>query len=313
MKCRECRKRMQRYLAQALPGKWTEDFEQHIAQCAHCARALEENRQIIALLQQAPAPIPHPDLSARIKAATGVVFRQPQPAAQRAPAAYLKVAAACAAVLVIAVAAFVLLRGSFPRRDAVQPAVTPVAAVSGEQPIEPEELVARAGSAVAVRPALVEAVAPPANPVHRRHRRPVVSRAVDRISAAPIPGVAPPARAAAESSGLRPQVVSAVDKAPSLRAVRTAEERSAHVPVLLASAAPRTGPRGPASAPAATAHEEAPEAAIAQTLVGTVVANAVVNRYFQEAIIESDATLVALMTSAPASMIEVIAKESETN
>ncbi len=311
MKCRECRERMQRYLAQALPGKWAEAFEQHIAQCAHCTRELEENRQIIALLQRAPAPTPPPDLSARIKAAAGPVFRQPQPAARRAPAAYLKVAAACAAVLVIAVAAFVLLRGNFPRHGVVQPAVTPVAAVSSEQPIEPAELVSRAHPAVAARPALVEAVASPVGPVRRRHRRPVVSRGVDHVSAVTSPGVPPPTPVPAESSGLRPQVVSAVDKAPSLRAVRTAEECNARVPVTLASAALRTGPSAPVSV--ATAYEEAPEAAIAQTLVGTVVANAVVNRYFQEAVIESDATLVALTTSAPASMIEVVAKESETN
>jgi len=107
MKCGECRERMGLYLAEALTGHWIEQFEQHIANCPDCARELREKQQVLIMLHNLPAPTPSEDLATRIKAAARAQLRQPEP--QVRSAYYLKVAAACA-VVVLAVGVGVIWR-----------------------------------------------------------------------------------------------------------------------------------------------------------------------------------------------------------
>ncbi len=97
MECRQCRERMGLYLAEALAGDWIEEFEQHIADCPGCAQELSEKQRLLEMLHNLPAPTPSEDLAIRIKAAAQAQLRQPQPQIQ--PAYYLKVAAACAVVV----------------------------------------------------------------------------------------------------------------------------------------------------------------------------------------------------------------------
>ena len=101
-------------------------------------------------------------------------------------------------------------------------------------------------------------------------------------------------------------------RAGSGQMMRTAEVRSARPPNYLVQAAARVDSGAELSLARTDATQAAQVEVAGRTLVGTVVANAVVSQYVREAIIESDKTMMALTTSAPASLIEVVAKEAET-
>ncbi len=320
MQCRECRKWMQPYLAETLPGKRREDFDRHLSECAHCARELAAKQEIIELLHELPAPTPPADLSVRIKLMADAALSPSAQVTRRPVAAYLKLAGAGAAALLLAMATVVLLGPPGPQRAQPVVAVAPVAhrdATISEQvdTTPPSVVVVERTRPSLSRPSRLRPA--PRARVVPDHAAPKSSASVaERLveenpggrTASIMPAVVPPP---AEHSG--PTVVNVLDKAPSARMVQTADERDACVPVILAEAAPRTGPsRGGGPAPTATTGRGAADEA-AGTLVGTLVANAVVNRYVREAVIESDATIMLLATSAPASLSDVgfLVREAE--
>ena len=323
MQCRECRKWMQPYLVQTLRGKRKADFERHLDECGQCAQELAAQQEIIELLHRLPAPVPPVDLSARIKLMAEAALNPPASAARGSVSAYLKLAGACAAALLLAVGTVVLLGPPGAQRDQLSPAVAPVAAVAPREPAISQQAAVTASSAAVARRTGVSLSRP--SRLKPPHRAQVVSHhaaAGGSVSAAAPPvrespggrsGVVAPAVRPAHPEELGPTVVSTLDKAPSIRVVQTADEQEACVPVVLAEATARTGPsreRPPARVETAGlgAADEA-----AGTLVGTLLANAVVNRYVREAVIESDATIMALATSAPASPsnVSLVVREAE--
>jgi hypothetical protein len=74
-------------------------------------------------------------------------------------------------------------------------------------------------------------------------------------------------------------------------------------------AAPRTGPSAAVTPAVAETDDEPSDNVAAQNLVGAVVANTLVSRYVRDAVIESDDTIMALTTSAPTSLIEVVSED----
>ncbi len=313
MKCRQCRERMSLYLAEALVGNWTEQFEQHIADCPDCAQELSQKQQLLEMLHNLSAPTPSEDLAARIKAAVQVQLRQPQP--QMQPVYYLKVAAACA-VVVLAVGIGVVWRVPSVRQ-ALAPTTAPAEMT----------LAAERQPAVAETAALPTVETAPARPEELAEPSTAVASLPHRLraeSAALQSPASSPALVSSEMSGVEESrtTESVEDKlaAPgavklarggSAHMMRTAEVRSARPPSYLVQAAARVDSGGELSlANTDSAQAARPELA-GRTLVGTVVANAVVSQYVREAIIESDKTMMALTTSAPASLIEVTARNGE--
>ncbi len=308
MKCRQCRERMSLYLAEALVGNWTEQFEQHIADCPDCAQELSQKQQLLEMLHNLSAPTPSEDLAARIKAAAQVQLRQPQP--QMQPAYYLKVAAACA-VVVLAVGIGVVWRVPSVRQ-ALAPTTAPAEMT----------LAAERQPAVAETAALPTVETAPARPEELAEPSTAVASLPHRLraeSAAPQPEASSPAPVGRETSGVEesrttesvgPAAVK-LARVDSAHMMRTAEVRSARPPSYLVQAAARVDSGGELSlANTDSAQAARPELA-GRTLVGTVVANALVSQYVREAIIESDKTMLALTTSAPASLIEVTARNGE--
>ncbi len=322
MECRECRERMQLYLAEALPGRWAAAFEEHIAECGECARELASSREIIELLQEMPAPVPPADLASRIKAAASAAIIRPEPAARRPIAAYLKFAGASAAALLLAVGTLTLLGPPGSKHDTRGPSVTPVAAVGHAKSVVSEPAALRSvvtAVPLPAQPALPRATR--AKPV-RHHRAVTVAGTRPGPSparVAPIHEVAStsprravtPAASLPPSSDAGPTVVSALDRAPNVRVLRTVREEGACVPVTLVCAALRTGPAHASTPARVVPTDDAAEDFAAHTLIGTVVANAVVNRYVREALIESDAMLMSLATSAPPPTINHLVREDE--
>ena len=313
MKCRQCRERMSLYLAEALVGNWIEQFEQHIADCPDCAQELSQKQQLLAMLHNLSAPAPSEDLSTRIKAAAQAQLRQPQP--QMRPAYYLKVAAACA-VVVLAVGMGVVWRA-----PSVRQALAP--------PTAPAEMMVAAGR----QPTVVETAALPTvkTALARSEESPELSTAVVSLphrlraeSATLQSPVSSPVPAGPETSGVEESMTTepveeklaepgavTLARGGSAEMMRTAEVRSARPPNYLVQAAARVDSGGELSlANTDSAQAARPELA-GRTLVGTVVANALVSQYVREAIIESDKTMLALTTSAPASLIEVTARDGE--
>ncbi len=300
MKCRQCRERMSLYLAEALTGNWIEEFEQHIADCPDCAQELSEKQQILQLLHQLPAPSPPKDLSTRVKAAARSQKSYPVP--QVRPAYYLKVAAACA-VVVLAVGVGVVWRAP-STRQATAPSTAPDEMMVAS---ERHPAVAETAALPTVKTALAkseESAEPSTTMASLPHR----SRAV---SARPLPQASLPEPAEEKENAKGPDAVK-LAKAGSARLVRTAEVRSARPPSYLVQAAARVDAGSELSLARAESAQAVKADLAGRTLVGTVVANAVVSQYVREAIIESDKTMLALTTSAPASMIEVTAKETGT-
>lgn len=328
MRCRKCREQMQLYLAELLSEKRAKEFEQHLAQCAECASEFAKNQQIMALLQNLPALQPPADISPRIKGAARALMRHSQPSAPRPIAPYLKVAAACAATLVLAVGMWFVLGPLGLEQRTVEPSV---AAVGAERSINPKNaehppvsspsiVAASASGQSSQSPGYVSRQQP-------QDRNQIMSEAVAQDDS-PSTGVVAVAEdadsqsgqpktvvaSAMSSSNLRPTLVSEADHPSHIHLLlRTAQEREACVPVTLAIAAPRTG-LWPQSAQHATqARRESPtESRLAQSLVGTVVANMVVNQYVRETVMEGDITMMSLATAQPRGLVEVVASEEET-
>ncbi|MCK4323400.1 MAG: zf-HC2 domain-containing protein [Armatimonadetes bacterium] len=308
MKCRQCRERMSLYLAEALVGNWIEQFEQHIADCPDCAQELSQKQQLLEMLHNLSAPTPSEDLSTRIKAAAQAQLRQPQP--QMQPAYYLKVAAACA-VVVLAVGIGVVWRVPSVRQ-ALAPTTAPaeMTVVVERQPAVAETAALPVVETALARP---EELAEPSTAVASLPHR------LRAESATPQPEASSPAPVSSEMSGVEesrttesvgPGVVK-LARVDSAHMMRTAEVRSARPPSYLVQAAARVD-SGSGLSLANTDSAQAAQVELAgRTLVGTVVANAVVSQYVREAIIESDKTMLALTTSAPASLIEVTARDAE--
>ncbi len=313
MKCRQCRERMNLYLAEALVGNWIEQFEQHIADCPDCAQELSQEQQLLEMLHNLSAPTPSEDLSTRIKAAARVQLRQSE--AQMRPAYYLKVAAACA-VVVLAVGVGVVWRAP-SARQALAPPTAPA-----EMTRAAERQPAVAG--IPTLPALKTALAKPEKSVETST---VVASLPHRLraeSATPQPEASPPALAGPETSGVEESMTTepieekligpgAVRLARAGRGqmMRTAEVRSARPPNYLVQAAARVDSGSELSLANTDAAQAAQVELAGRTLVGTVVANAMVSQYVREAIIESDETMLTLTTSAPGSLIEVTARDGE--
>jgi len=308
MECRQCRERMSLYLAEALVGNWVEEFEQHIADCPDCAQELSQKQQLLEMLHNLSAPTPPEDLSTRIKAAAQAQLRQPTP--QVRSAYYLKVAAACA-VVVLAVGVGVVWRAPSARQALAPPTVPAEMTVAAER----QPSVVEASALPAVKTALAkseDSVAHSTTVASLPHR-------LRTASATPQPLASPPAPTGPETSGVEesrttdsvgPGAVR-LARAGSAQMMRTAEVRSARPPDYLVQAAARVD-SGAELSLARTDSVQAAQAELAgRTLVGTVVANAVVSQYVREAIIESDKTMMALTTSAPASLIEVTARDGE--
>ncbi len=315
MKCRQCRERISLYLADALVGKWIEQFEQHIADCPDCAQELSEKQQILQLLHQLPAPTPSEDLSARIKAAARAQLRRPEP--QMRPAYYLKVAAACAVVLLV-VGAGVVWRAPSTRQAPAPPTAPDGMMVAAErQPPttetsvlptvktalpKPEELAGPSTTMASLRPSpRAESVTPPSQASARELASFERSGVVESMIPRPIE----------EKDKLVGPGVIKLARVDSARMMRTAEVRSSQPPSYLVQAAARVDSGRELSLARAESAQAAHAELAGRTLVGTVVANAVISQYVREAIIESDETMMALTTSAPASLIEVVAKEAE--
>jgi len=308
MKCQQCRERMGLYLAEALTGHWIEQFEQHIASCPDCARELSEKQQLLIMLHNLPASTPSEDLAIRIKAAARAQLRQPEP--QVRSAYYLKVAAACA-VVVLAVGVGVVWRAPSARQAmAPTPAPAEMTVAAERQPA-----VAQPSTLPAVKTALtksedsVEHSTTVASLPHRLH-----AESPARQSQVPSSALVGPVTSGVEESMTNEPVepVSVeLSWAGGAQMIRTAEVRSARPPKYLVQAAARVD-SGSNLSPAKLEPAQTVQAELAgRTLVGTVVANAVVSQYVREAIIESDKTMMALTTSAPGSLIEVVAKDAE--
>ncbi len=314
MECRECRERMDLYMAGALAGRWIEQFEQHLADCPRCARWLEQKQQLLTMLHGLPAPAPPEHLSSRIKAAAEAQLRHPEP--QVRPAYYLKVAAACA-VVVLTVGIGVVWRAPSARQAAAPSFSSDEVTVAAERsPRGAETPTMSAALRATSKPAeLVEPTTVVASLAHA----PRSSSERPQRQAASAESIAPDASrieesmtvgSAAPKGHVEPELRLA--RAPSAGMVRTAEVRSAQTPTSLVRAAARVDSGGQLSLPEPEPTRVVERDLAARTLVGTVVANAVVSQYVREAVIESDKTIMALMTSAPSSMIEVTAKETET-
>ena len=314
MECRECRERMDLYMAGALAGRWSEQFEQHLADCPRCALRLEQKQQLLKMLHDLPAPAPPEGLSRRIKAAAEAQLRHPEP--QVRPAYYLKVAAACA-VVVLAVGIGVVWRAPSARQAAAPSFSSAEVTVAAERsprgaetPTMSAALRATSKPAESAEPPTVMAILPHAlrTSSERPQRQvasaestaPVTSRIEESVT---VESAGPKGPAGAKLK---------LARAPSAELVLTAEVRSAQTPTNLVRAASRVDYDGQLSLPEPEPIRVVERDLAARTLVGTVVANAVVSQYVREAVIESDRTMMALMTSAPSSMIEVTAKETET-
>jgi len=299
MKCRQCRERMSLYLAEALVGNWIEEFEQHIADCPDCAQELSQKQQLLEMLHNLSAPTPSEDLSTRIKAAARVQLRQPEP--QMRPAYYLKVAAACA-VVVLAVGIGVVWRAPSARQS-----LTPTTAPAGMTvAAERQPAVAQTSTLPAVKTALAK----PEDTVEHSTTVASLPHRLRAESATPQPE-ASSHELGDEKDELAGTGVVRLAKAGSARVVQTAEVRNARTPSYLVRAAARVDSGSKLSLARAESAQAVQEDLAGRTLVGTVVANAVVSQYVREAIIESDKTMMALTTSAPASLIEVTAKDAE--
>ncbi len=308
MKCRQCRERMSLYLAEALVGNWIEQFEQHIADCPDCAQELSQKQQLLEMLHNLSAPTPSEDLSTRIKAAAQAQLRRPVP--QMRPAYYLKVAAACA-VVVLAVGMGVVWRAPSARQALAPPTAPAEMTVAAER----QPVVAETSALPALKTVLAksEESAEPSTVVASLPHR------LRAESAALQPPASSPAPVSSEISGVEksrttesvgPGAVT-LARAGSARMMRTAEVRSARPPSYLVQAAARVDSGGRLSLARTNSAQAARTELAGRTLVGTVVANAVVSQYVREAIIESDKTMLALTTSAPASLIEVTATNGE--
>ncbi len=315
MECRQCRERMSLYLAEALTGKWIEEFEQHLADCSDCAQELSEKQQILQLLHQLPAPSPPKDLSTRVKAAARSQMLYPEP--QVRPAYYLKVAAACA-VVVLAVGAGVVLRAPSARQATAPPtAPDEMKVVAEQQPAVTETAtLPTVKTAFAKSEELAESSTVVASLPHRLRAK----------SAASQPRGSSPVLVSSEMSGVEesrttepagekeelawPGAVK-LARAGSAQMMRTAEVRSARPPSYLVHAAARVDSGSELSLARTESAQAVQEDLAGRTLVGTVVANAVVSQYVREVIIESDETMLALTTSAPASLFEVTARDAE--
>jgi len=308
MKCGECRERMGLYLAEALTGNWIEQFEQHIANCPDCARELREKQQVLIMLHNLPAPTPSEDLATRIKAAARAQLRQPEP--QVRSAYYLKVAAACA-VVVLAVGVGVIWRAPFARQAmAPTPAPAEMTVAAERQPSVAEiSVVPAAKTALARSEKLAERSTAVASLPHRLHAS----------SAARQPQTSSPALAGPATGGVGGSMTAEpvgpgsveLSWAGGAQMMRTAEVRSARPPKYLVQAAARVDSGSKLSLARTDSTQAAQTELAGRTLVGTIVANAVVSQYVREAIIESDKTMMALTTSAPASLIEVTARNDE--
>ncbi len=308
MKCRQCRERMSLYLAEALVGNWIEQFEQHIADCPDCAQKLSEKQQLLEMLHSLSALTPSEDLSTRIKAAARAQLRQPEP--QMQPAYYLKVAAACA-VVVLAVGVGVVWRAP-SARQALAP---PTAPAEMTVVVERQPAVARTSAS----PAANTALAKPEKSVETSTAVASLPHRLRAESAMPQSPASSPALASSETSGVEesgttesvgPGAVK-LARGESAQMMRTAEVRSARPPDYLVQAAARVDSGSELSLARTDTTQAAQVELAGRTLVGTVVANAVVSQYVREAIIESDKTMMALTTSAPASLIEVTARDGE--
>ena len=315
MKCRQCRERMSLYLAEALVGNWIEQFEQHIADCPDCAQELSQKQQLLEMLHNLSAPTPSEDLSTRIKAAARVQLRQPEP--QMRPAYYLKVAAACA-VVVLAVGVGVVWRVPSVRQAlAPTPAPAEMTVAVERQPAVAETSVLRA-----VKTAL-------GKPEESAEHSTTVASLPHRLraaSATPQSPASSPVLVSSDTSGVEESMTTEpieekeelvgpgavrLARAGSAQMMRTAEVRSARPPSYLVQAAARVDSGSELSLARTDATQAAQAEMAGRTLVGTIVANAVVSQYVREAIIESDKTMMALTTSAPASLIEVTAINGE--
>ncbi len=308
---------MDLYLAEALTGHWIEQFERHIADCPDCAQELDQKRQLLEMLHNLSAPAPPEDLATRIKAAAQERLRQPIPQVRPAYAYYLRIAAACA-VVVVAVSVGVVWRAPSARQ-----ALTPPAA-----PAEMTVAAQRQPSVVetSASPAAKTVLAKSAQSVKRGAVVASLPRRLHAESATPRPQPSAAAPVSFETSAAgesrTPELVEEkqetsgpdsveLSRAGGAQMMLTAEIRTARPPKYLVQAAPRvdsgTEPSLAKGEPAETVQAEL----VGRTLVGTVVANAVVSQYVRDAIIESDKTMMALTTSAPASLIEVTATNGE--
>ncbi len=315
MECRQCRERMSLYLADALVGNWVEEFEQHLAECPDCAQELSEKQQLLEMLHDLSAPVPPEDLATRIKAAAQAQLLQPGP--QMRPAYYLKVAAACA-VVVLAVGMGVVWRVPSVRQ-ALAPTNAPaeMTVAAERQPV-----VAETSALPTVRTALAKSE-------EAAELSTAVASLPHRLRAEPAALQSPassPALVSSEMSGVEEsRTTESVEekqeasepgavrlaRVESARMMRTAEVRSAQPPSYLVMAAARVDSGSKLSLASAESAQAAQPDVAGRTLVGTVVANAVVSQYVREAIIESDKTMMALTTSAPASLIEVTVRDAE--
>ncbi len=313
MECRQCQERMDLYLVEALAGRWIEQFEQHIAECQDCAHELQQKQQLLELLHRLPAPTPPEDLSARIKAAAEAQLHRPQP--QVRPVYYVKVAAACA-VVVLAVGVGVVWRAPSVRQALAPPTVPAEMTMAAErQPTVAE---------TATLPTVKTALAKPEEPAEPATAVVSLPYALRSSAERPEWHVASIESITLETSSVEESVTaeSAAPKGPagpelklarvpSARLVRTAEVRNAQMPTNLVKAAARVDTGSQLSLARTESAQAVQEDLAARTLVGTVVANAVLSQYVREAVIESDKTMMALTTSAPNSMIEVTARDAE--
>ena len=286
MECRECRQEMHRYLAEALPARWVEQFEGHISACPECRGELQHSQQVLAMLRKLPAPIPPPALAERIKSAARANLHQPQAVTARPAYAYL--AAAVGAVALVGMALFTAVHAPWHApevRSAIVSAVKPAPLPGREE--------TRYAAANATRLVGVSA------PMARRY--PAVHRAGPAPTASALTGSSRDA-----ASGPQLRLTTELAKPPSARLTWAVGERTARVPLTLVAAAARTGPSPSPAVTALAGEEERRDDVAAQTLVGTVVASALIGNYVRNSIIESDATVLALTTSSPAPATEVV-------
>lgn len=299
MTCRQFRERIQLYLAEALPGKWSEQMEAHARNCEACPQALAQARHTLGLLHSLEAPTPPEQLPSRIKAAVrAAAGPRPVPVRSRSRPGPVLVAAGAALVILIGV---LVVTSTIHRPSEPTPRVASV-------PLEPKVIAARPSepeaSASGLSPAPVSTAparrSPQVPPVRlttaqvksfgkdSRVAQESVAELADETEAKRSDEIMPPSAPVVVSSGARTEM-------------QVAALARAQIPISLAQSAPRTDlvskstAAEPPMAPTTVEDNE-----LAAALVSGVVANILVDKYVQEAVVGGNETLLRLVTSTPA-------------
>ncbi len=304
MNCRQFRERIQLYLAEALPGKWSEQMKVHGADCDECREALAQARHILDRLHSLETPTPPQQLASRIKAAVRAVARSKSEPARRwrwsIPTQYQSKLALAAVAACAVVVTMVVTSPYNPYRLTPRLISSPQPEVIAKAPSEPEV------SAPALSPAPASIA-----PASRLGQIGPTRRAA--ASAEPTggrPGVAqkPVARSQGETEtessdqpppAPKPVVVLAPTGGIDSK-VQVAALPQVQIPVSVTQAALHTDlARESPTAEAPTDLLAAEDNDLTGALVSGVVANILVDKYVQEAVIGADETLLRVVTSTP--------------